>query len=284
MRAIAWIDRPQPQGSWGRPGDLSIPIDDRGLLLADGVFETVLVLAGKPQRLEEHLERWRQGASLLGMAPPPQLDAVSAVVDGAVDRSGITSGALRLNWSRGTSGRGIEIASSAETQNHRFWLQLTAHTPAFNPVRVIVSPTEVRSATSLLSRCKTFAYGASIQARRQARCGGADDALIRSSSGELCCATTANLLVLSPSGWITPPRSSGCLPGVMRQRALDLGLVRERTIHQQDLLASAGALLLNSLNCRAISHLDDQALPFPQPPKGCAENFSAAFWHQLLNE
>ena len=51
-RAVAWMD-----GCWGEPQQLTLPLSDRGLLLADGLFETVLVLGGQPQLLEAHLER-----------------------------------------------------------------------------------------------------------------------------------------------------------------------------------------------------------------------------------
>ena len=40
--AIAWI-----AGRWGAPEELALPLNDRGLLLADGLFETVLVLQGR---------------------------------------------------------------------------------------------------------------------------------------------------------------------------------------------------------------------------------------------
>ena len=63
---IAWID-----GRWGAAAELSLPLLDRGLLLADGLFETMLVQAGRPQLLEQHLERWSRSAAELAMAPPP---------------------------------------------------------------------------------------------------------------------------------------------------------------------------------------------------------------------
>ena len=284
--ALAWIDQPSPAGRWGSPAELAIPLADRGLLLADGVFETVLLLNGSPQWLEEHLQRWQRGAELLGMAPPPACAVVRPLIQEAMQRSGIRSGALRLNWSRGCAGRGIAIPAVPATP-HRFWLQVSPHTPDFQPWRVIVSATERRSTTSLLSRCKTFSYGAAIQARRQAQHAGADDAVLLNDAGELCCGTTTNLLVRTPSGWCTPPLGSGCLPGIMRQRALDLGLVREQSLHQEDLLTSAGALLINSLGCRLISHLGEVPLPLaPDDANAKTAPIAAAiaerFWRRLL--
>ena len=43
---------------------------------------------------------------------------------------------------------------------------------------------------------------------------------------ELCCGTAANLLVRREGRWLTPPLSSGCLPGVMRRLSLPLGLAQ----------------------------------------------------------
>ena len=50
--AIAWID-----GCWGPNDQLKIPLSDRGLQLADGLFETILIDAGEPQLLAPHLAR-----------------------------------------------------------------------------------------------------------------------------------------------------------------------------------------------------------------------------------
>jgi branched-subunit amino acid aminotransferase/4-amino-4-deoxychorismate lyase len=273
--AIAWIDSPPPHGRWGEPGALHLPLDDRGLLLADGIFETIWVEAGQPRLLEEHLDRWTEGARWLGMEPPPLAPVLEPTIAEAIRRSGIRRGALRLNWSRGSAaageGRGLAIPRHSQ---HRCWLQLTALEASFSAVRVIVSPTERREARSLLSRCKTFSYGSAIQARRQAAAAGADDALLASSAGGLCCGTAANLMLRRGSHWVTPPLASGCLPGVMRARALALGLAMEAVVQPEQLLNGDGAVLLNSLGCRPISQLDNQPLPRVEDAE--------SFWRRLL--
>ena len=280
---IAWLGDGTGQGRWGTPQTLTLPISDRGLLLADGLFETLLVEAGHAWLLEEHLGRWQSSAALLGLPPPPGTATVQPLIAAALDRCGIgkavgSSGALRLNWSRGSGARGIDPPSNGSPS---FWLQLSAIKPCFEPVRVIVSATETRSATSLLSRCKSFAYGASIQARRQALEAGADDALLASSAGGLCCGTSANLLVCRGGSWITPPLSSGCLPGVMRQRGLDRGLVTEAPVNEDDLASCEAAWLINSLGCRPISHLGALLLADPAPSGGGSQE-AERFWRQLL--
>ena len=286
MSTIGWCNRGNAQGQWGAPATLGLPADARGLLLAEGVFETVLVLDGRPQWLAAHLQRWRDGAALLGLQPPPGLQRVQALLQEAVERSGIRTGALRVNWCRGSSSRGLHPPEPAldDADSHLFWLQLSATTPCLDPVRVIVSPSEVRSATSVLSRCKSFGYGSALLARRQAIQAGAGDALLASSAGGLCCSTSANLLVHLGGVWRTPPRSSGCLGGIMRQRALELGLAIEAAsdtpIDTAALQQADAAVLLNSLGCRPVVALGQQRLNDPGATE--AITGAAALWHQLL--
>ena len=266
-----------PQGEWGHPDDLALPLGDRGLLLADGLFETLLLDQGRLQLLEDHLERWRTSAELLGMAPPPDQTLILPLVAEAMARSGIRTGALRLNWSRGCGGRGLDLPALAQAASaHRFWLQLTATAPQFEAVTTWISRQERRNAASRLSRCKSFAYTAQVQARREAQAAGAHDALLLSSHGELCCGSAANLLVRHQGRWTTPPLASGCLPGVMRGRALRLGRADEAPLEPSDLETCEGAVLINSLGCRPIHRCDGTALA--QVPSGQAEQL----WRELL--
>ena len=359
---IAWIGDPsQPLelGQWGRPDQLGLPLDDRGLNLADGLFETVLVERGQVWLLEAHLDRWHRSAALLGMEPPPPAERLEPLIAEALRRSlgaldghqstdpnganaknlaqaghaarapwpeasssGL-AGALRLNWSRGAAqARGIDLPAEGEPPlRHRFWMQFTPLQPSFQPVTVWISQRERRQGTSLLSQCKTFAYGQAIQARREARSAGAEEALLLGNSGELCCGATSNLVVLKQGAWLTPALASGCLPGVMRGRALALGLVREAQLDPALLLQQApgvvdgsgpspardpgsgvkgsgsgpgvahgpisAALLLNSLGCRPIRAVNGQALgtggQFPGQP-GSLSTLAESFWRRLLGD
>ena len=277
--AIAWIGDPASpeRGQWGSPGELTVPIDERGLLLADGLFETLLVEEGRIRLLAEHLARWQTGAALLALPPPPSAGLLEPLVAAAVGRSGIHTGALRFNWSRGSAGaaRGLDLPA-AGAMVPRFWLQLTACRPAFAPLTVLISRQERRNPTSLLSRCKTFAYGAQLQARREAREAGAEEALLLATGGELSCGAAANLLVRQGGQWLTPPLTSGCLPGVMRGRALSLGTARETPLMPEALEQGEAAVLINSLGCRPIHQVERRSLP----ALGLAE--AEALWRGLL--
>ena len=267
--ALAWID-----GRWGPPEQLALPLNDRGLQLAEGLFETVLLRRGVPVLLDQHLQRWRNGADVLGLAPPPDHQQLMPLISEAVQRAQLApgDGVLRLNWSRGSAGRGIDPAASG---NERFWLSLQPIQPLFSAVSAVISQLERRNATSALSRCKSFAYGQSLLARREARRRGADDALLLNTAGQLCCGTAANLLVRREGRWLTPGLSGGCLPGVMRSRCLATGLAQVGELGAM-LRGGDQALLINSLSCRPIHRLDGVDLS----PIG--EASAEKLWEQLL--
>jgi 4-amino-4-deoxychorismate lyase len=271
--AVAWIG-----GSWGAPEELQLPLADRGLQLADGLFETVWVEGGRPQLLQAHLRRWHHGAQLLGMAPPPTEAALEPLLQEAIGRAG-GQGALRLNWSRGNHrGRGLDLPEPPPmAEQHRFWLQLTPCRATFTPLTAIVSRQERRNGSSLLSRCKTFAYGQAIQARREARGAGADEALLLGNGGELSCGASANVLVQRRGRWLTPALDSGCLAGVMRGRLLELGLAAEARL---EAAAEPGDrwLLINSLSCRPVLKLEGQ--PLGDWPGAAAD--AERLWRRLL--
>ena len=257
-QAIAWFNE-----EWGQPAELALPLSDRGLQLADGLFETILIHHNRPCLFDAHLRRWERSCELLGMAPPPKRAWLEPLIQKAIHRLGLAQGegALRLNWSRGDGNqRGIGLDhNAADPSRHRFWMTLQTHTPTFGSVRTWISCHEYRQASSLMSRCKTFSYGQSIQVRREAEQRGAEDGLMLSTNGTLCCGSSANLVVQRHGEWLTPPVSDGCLPGVMRGEALKQGLLKEQSLSAEPQPGDQW-LLINSLGCRTISQVNGEPL------------------------
>ena len=272
QHAITWFNE-----EWGQPAELALPLSDRGLQLADGLFETILIHHNRPCLFDAHLRRWERSCELLGMAPPPKRAWLEPLIQKAIHRLGLAQGegALRLNWSRGDGNqRGIGLDhNAADPSRHRFWMTLQTHTPTFGSVRTWISCHEYRQASSLMSRCKTFSYGQSIQVRREAEQRGAEDGLMLSTNGTLCCGSSANLVVQRHGEWLTPPISDGCLPGVMRGEALKQGLLKEQSLSAEPQPGDQW-LLINSLGCRTISQVNGE----PLTNKGNGETL----WRSLL--
>ena len=265
---LGWID-----GHWGIFKDLKLPINDRGLNFADGIFETILILNGTPQLLNEHLHRWEKSANILGMNPPPSKEWLSSLIEDGIKRSKLNNknGVIRLNWTRGVSNeRGIDIS---KTSLHNFWLEIDSYQPNFETISTIISQTERRNSFSKLSSCKTFSYSQAIQARIEAKNAGYDDALLLNINGDICCGTTANILVKRNNKWLTPSLNSGCLPGIMRQQGINLNIIKEDHIEAtpED---DDEWFLINSLSCRPIQKLNHKKLNIKTNPQD--------FWLKLL--
>ncbi len=265
---LGWIN-----GHWGVFKDLRIPINDRGLNFADGIFETILILNGIPQLLNEHLNRWEKSASFLEMNPPPSKEWLISLIQDGINRAQLknVNGVIRINWTRGESKqRGINVS---QTSNHNFWLEIDSYQPNFESISTMISQTERRNSFSRLSYCKTFSYSQGIQARLEAKNAGYNDALLLNSLGEICCATTANILVKRNNNWLTPPSNSGCLPGIMRQRGIDLNIIKESLIEATP-KDNDEWFLINSLSCRPIQKINNNELITSTNPK--------EFWLKLL--
>jgi len=267
-KKLGWIS-----GHWGIFKDLKVPINDRGLNFADGIFETILILNGVPQLLDEHLNRWEKSANILEMNPPPSKEWLISLVEDGINRAQLNNinGVIRINWSRGESEqRGIDIS---KTSFHSFWLEIDSYQPDFESISTMISQTERRNSFSRLSSCKTFSYNQGIQARLEAKNAGFNDALLLNSQGEICCATTANILVKRENNWLTPPSNSGCLPGIMRQRGIDLNIIKE-TLIEATPRDNDEWFLINSLSCHPIQKINTKRLKITTNPKD--------FWLTLL--
>ena len=265
---LGWIN-----GHWGFFKDLKLPINDRGLNFADGIFETILILNGTPQLLKQHLNRWEKTANILGMNSPPSKKWLISLIKDGINLLELNNknGVIRLNWTRGESKqRGIDLNNK---NLHRFWLEIDYYQPNFESISTIVSQKERRNSFSRLSVCKTFAYSQAIQARLEAKNLGFDDALLLNIDGDICCGTTANILVRRDNNWLTPPINSGCLPGIMRQQGIDLNIIKELPLkplpEEQD-----EWFLINSLSCRPIQKINKKELKISIDPKD--------FWLRLL--
>jgi para-aminobenzoate synthetase/4-amino-4-deoxychorismate lyase len=76
---------------------------------------------------------------------------------------------------------------------------------------------------------------------------GFEDVLLYNDRGEITESTIANLVVEIGGALVTPPISSGLLPGTLRAHLLDEGKIREKVITVQELSTGSPCYLLNSV-------------------------------------
>lgn len=185
-------------------------LTDRGLLLADGVFDTSRIVRGKMVLRSEHLSRLSGDAAALGITAAGM--EIEALIDEAVPREGY--GALRITVTRGPGGRGLTSGSDDQATLMARFTPMELPYPA-PPTRVAISDIR-RNPTSPGARHKTLAYTDNVMALRAAVAAGYDEALMLSPENNVACASAANLFARFGSQLVTPRVGDGAMPGVIR--------------------------------------------------------------------
>ena len=241
---MPWLDAAWHPAAWIE-GPVPFDASDRGLLLADGVFDTSLVIGGRMVWRTAHLSRLATHARVLGFDVDPA--RLEAAVDGTLARLPGSHGAMRLTLTRGPSPRGL----APPFEPTPTILATLAPLPATLFAPMTLHPTAIRrNETSPSSRAKSLGYVDAVLAATEARSVGCDDALFLNGAGRVTCAGTANLFVVFGDTLVTPPLDDGVLDGVTRAVLLaaapDLGLVpTERSLRPSD-LGGADAIVCTS--------------------------------------
>jgi branched-chain amino acid aminotransferase len=239
---------------------------DHGLLVGDGVFETLRVYRGVPFAWRRHCERLADSAAGLGLDPPDS-STLRAAADAVLAANGITEGRLRITVTGGPSPLGSERGTGSPTvivaaSESRPW-------PPSEGVVTVPWPRNERGATAGL---KTISYAENVRALAYAHERDASEAIFLNTRGDLCEATGSNVFVVRDGAALTPPGTAGCLLGVTRALVLDLcgdvGVpAKEATLGPSDLSGADEAFLTSSTReIQPISTVDGRALPAAPGP------------------
>jgi len=213
--------------------ELRIDPGDAGLLLGDGLFETLLVEKGLAGDVEAHLDRLLAGLRRIGIDLPEDRNALTEAIDAvatAVTETGRPLSRLR-------------ITVTAKTR----LITASPYEPPAQPVSAILLPEPWIDSRSPLAGLKSLSYQANRLALRRAEAAGAFEALLLNERGRLAEGSRSNVILSLPEGLFTPPVEDGCLPGTVRRRLLELGEIAERSLGPEDLQSASAVLLTNSL-------------------------------------
>lgn len=239
-----------------------LPVDDRGFLFGDGLFETMLVRDGRIPLLPHHAVRLVKSAEALAIPADPEglIRAALAVAESA----GPGEHALRLTLSRGAqAGRGY---TPPEEPAPTLLVTSVPYRRPTGPLSMITASVRV-CGSSLTSGHKSLSGLEKVVARAEARASGADEALLLNTWGRVAEGAASNLFIFRGGIWITPPIAEGALPGVMRQRVMDATMGISTLLTPGEVLQAEGVYLTNALmGCVPVRYLDGTTLPMGPPP------------------
>ena len=227
-----------------------IPVNDRGFLYGDGLFETLRVCGGRPFRLAQHLERMTRGADFLKIRPPFTPKELQEFAKQLIEQNKMPEAVLRLTLTRGPGERGYTPQAG-----NRPTIVMTLHAapPLGNPIQWKLVTSSYRiPAGDPLSSFKTASKLIHVMARREAVEKGGDEALLLNTNGEVAETAGGNLFWICDGQICTVSTSCGALPGITRAVVLEicqsLGLsVNERVIRPGALRSTGGIFITQSV-------------------------------------
>ncbi len=252
---------------------------DHGLLVGDGVFESVRITAGQPFAVGRHLARLARSAGALGLEPPPAGELRQAVT-AVLAASEVIEGRLRITLTSGPGG-----FSSARPAGPASLMVAAEEAPAWSPHVAVICVPWPRNEQGATAGIKTTSYAENVLALQRAHAAGASEAIFANTQGELCEGTGTNVFLVHQGQLITPPLSTGCLAGVTRELTLEITDATEQAVAISCLAEASEAFLTSTTrNVHPISAVDGLALPnCPGPATLAAQQAFAKLMAKTLD-
>ncbi len=219
---------------------------DHGVLVGDGVFETLNSYNSEPFAASRHYVRLQNSAGKLGLQVPDENDLLEAMRE-VMQANGLSKARIRITITGGISPLGSDRGTAEHTV-----LVAASLIPEYKEVGKVITVPFTRNEKSALAGVKSTSYGENVIALSLAKKQGADEAIFPNNSGMLCEGTGSNIFVVIDGELITPTLASGCLAGVTRSVVLDICdqlkiEVSEKDIPLDDLKKAEEAFLTGSL-------------------------------------
>ena len=257
-------------GRMVEPDHPHLRADDHGVLVGDGVFETLLVVPDGTGvaafAVRRHLERLRRSARVLRFECPYSDDDLRGAIDqclGVAPGAGVvritaTSGGGPLGSGRG-GGRGSAIVVAGNRP------------PDYPPGTAVAIMPFPRNERGAMAGVKTTSYAENVLALDMARKRGASEAIFADTRGRVSEGTGSNIFWSDGEGLHTPPLDTGCLAGVTRALLLERLDVAETHLAVEDLPGVPEAFLASSTRiAQSIARIDDTELPVVDGPRTAA--------------
>jgi branched-chain amino acid aminotransferase len=183
-----------------------------GLLMGWGVFTTLRIYEGRPFAFDRHWARMSHDAVRLGMKLTHEQEAVRRAVTRLAEANDRPEGMARVSFVKNHGGLWAQAGNRPETDLLIFTRELVQW-PAIH--RLKLQPHAIYSATRLAG-VKMLSWVQNAALLEQAHGEGFDDVLLLNESGHIAECTSANVFLVRGGNVVTPPLSTGCLPGVTR--------------------------------------------------------------------
>jgi branched-chain amino acid aminotransferase len=221
---------------------MTIELDSNGFPRTSGIFETIKTIDGKPIALARHMRRAINSALELGITLPDE-ESIRVQLSEVLGSQKFAAGRLRLCFADG-----IFHISHAEYEE----LQSPSNLNFYN-----------ETVPGLIH--KKFPYGHRFAILKSAQDEGFDDSILFNAKNEITETAVSNLVFRIEGAWVTPPITSGVLPGIVRAVAIEECGVSVRPIHISEVPEIQSGFLVSSLRiAQPIAYIGDMKLEIGQ--------------------
>lgn len=240
-----------------------IQIKDRGFLLGDGIFETLKAQKGHLIFFDEHYYRLSNSAKFLSIPLPYSAKLLKEICMNLIKKNELSNSsvAMRITLTRGIGLRGINIPNE-QSPTMLITVNNFAITNNSHPTAMITSIK--RNQHSPIVQHKTLNYLEPILARHEAQTNGFNEGIMLNIDGFITECSVANIFFIKNNSVITPPINSGILPGIVRQKVINLCKshdipIFEKNIMPSEIFSMDEAFQTNSLiGIQPISKINDK--------------------------
>jgi branched-chain amino acid aminotransferase len=205
-----------------------------GLLMGWGVFTTLRIYQGIPFAFDGHWERMVRDAKRLGITLDYDQKSVGEVIVKLAAANQRPEGAARLSFIKNHGGLWADAPGCPATDLLIFTRELAVWPVAH---KLLLVPNAIFS-IGKLAGAKMLSWVQNAGTLERVHKEGFDDALLLNEQGHLAECTSANVFLVHGRQILTPPLSSGCLPGITREVLCQVIPASGFTLQEQDLTPS----------------------------------------------
>jgi len=234
-------------GKYTSQKKLTFDISDRGLLLGDGVFDTMLYQNNELTYYNDHYKRLKTAAKLLSFNFNLTNEQLKNIITNLIKKNNFQNKqiAIRTNITRGVSKRGLDFDKSHKVGIY-IKLNIIPKSLFMKSIKLGIANIR-RNNTSPISQNKTLNYLDNVIEKNRATKNGYEDAIFLNINKKVSSTTTSNIFYVQKNKIYTPPLKDGVLNGVMREQFLKKKIATTQTTSLNNLLKSDYIFLTNSI-------------------------------------